>query len=95
MVMNASTVPALAAECVSSAEIAASHERWTAVRSQRFGSRDVGAACRTYAASFYDSVKMRQATTICVADADRQRHLAILDSEIEAFNDLLAAQCGG
>jgi hypothetical protein len=93
--MNASTIPALAAECASSADIAASHERWTAIRSQRFGTKDVEAACRAYAASFYDSVRIRQAASTCVANAERQRRLAVLDSEIDAFNDLLAARCSG
>jgi hypothetical protein len=37
-------------------------------------------------------VRMRHATSICLADADRRRHLAVLDSEIGAFNDLLTAR---
>jgi hypothetical protein len=48
--------------------------------------------CRAYAASFYESVTLRQTAARC---ADGQRNLAVLDSEVNAFNDLLATRCGG
>jgi hypothetical protein len=48
--------------------------------------------CRTYAASFYESVTLRQAEASC---AGGERNLAVLDAEINAFNDLLATKCGG
>jgi hypothetical protein len=37
-------------------------------------------------------VTLRQAAKTCVAG---ERNLAVLDSEINAFNDLLAKKCGG
>jgi hypothetical protein len=49
-------------------------------------------ACRAYAASFYESVMLRQAAANRV---DGERVLAVLDSAINAFNDLLATKCGG
>jgi hypothetical protein len=39
----------------------------------------------------YESVTLRQAAARCV---DGERNLAVLDSEINAFNDLLATKCG-
>jgi hypothetical protein len=51
-----------------------------------------GTASKPYAASFYESVALREAAAKCV---DGQRNLAVLDSEINAFNDLLAKKCGG
>jgi hypothetical protein len=37
-------------------------------------------------------VTLRQAAARC---ADGERDLAVLDTEINAFNDLLATKCGG
>lgn len=91
-VINASTVPSLAAECASSKDINASRARWELLRSQPAEAADKEKTCRAYAASFYESVTLRQTATRC---ADGERNLAVLDSEINAFNDLLATKCGG
>jgi len=40
-------------------------------------------------------VTARQAASVCEDGSDRQRDLDLLDSEIDAFNNLIAAQCGG
>ncbi|MBT1514053.1 MULTISPECIES: hypothetical protein [unclassified Bradyrhizobium] len=89
--INASTVPAAASQCVSPPAIAAIRAHWAAVRSQLSKATDPEAACRAYAASFYESVTTRQAAAGCTGDAD----ITALDSEINAFNDLLATRCGG
>jgi hypothetical protein len=87
--INASAVPA-ASQCASPTAIAASRTHWAAIRS-RFGkATDHEAACRAYAASFYESVTTRQAAAGCLDDVD----ISALDSEVNAFNDLLA-KCGG
>jgi hypothetical protein len=88
--INASTSPAVAAECTSM-DIDASRTRWATLRSQPDHGADSEKTCRAYAASFYESVTLRQAAAGCV---DRERNLAVLDSEINAFNDLLAKKCG-
>ena len=87
----ASIVPAVAAECTSNKDIDASRTRWTTLRSQPANAADSEKTCRAYAASFYESVALRQAAAGCV---DRERNLAVLDSEINAFNELLAKKCG-
>ena len=89
--INASTVPAAASQCASPTAIAAIRTHWAAVRSQLNKATDNEAACRAYAASFYESVTTRQAAAGCTGDAD----ITVLDSEINAFNDLLATRCGG
>ena len=87
--------PSVAAECTSTGDIAASRARWTMARNHPASSIDKETACRAYAASFYESVTMRQAVATCVRDKNHQRTLAALDSEIDAFNNLLATKCGG
>jgi hypothetical protein len=89
--INASTIPTVAAECTSNKDIDASRTRWATLRSQRANAADNEKTCRAYAASFYESVTLRQAAAGCV---DHERNLAVLDSEINAFNDLLAKNCG-
>jgi hypothetical protein len=89
--ISASTIPAVAAECTSNKDIDASCARRTTVQSQPADVADAEKTCRAYAASFYESVTLRQAAAGCV---DRERILAVLDSEINALNDLLAKKCG-
>jgi hypothetical protein len=90
--INVSAIPAVAAECTSIKDIDASRLRWETVRSQPANAAVKEITCRAYAASFYESVTLRDAAVRCAAGA---RNLAVLDSEINAFNDLLAAKCGG
>ena len=89
--INASALPAAASQCASQTAIAATRTQWAAVRSRFNNAADREAACRAYAASFYESVTTRQAAAGCTAGAD----ISALDSEINAFNDLLATKCGG
>ena len=46
------------------------------------------------AASFYESVATRQAAMTCARNADVDPDIGALDSEINAFNNLLSAKCG-
>jgi hypothetical protein len=90
--INASTIPAVAAECRSIKDIDASRSRWELLRNQTAKAADKEKICSAYAASFYESVTLRYAAAKCI---DGERTLATLDSEIDAFNDLLASKCGG
>lgn len=89
--INASTIPAVAADCTSVKEIDASRSRWELLRTQADKVADKEKICRVYAASFYESVTLRQAAANCV---DGGRAMVTLDSEINVFNDLLASKCG-
>jgi hypothetical protein len=91
-VLNWTMIAAVASECTSTKDIAVARSRWTALRSQPVGAADKENVCRAYATSFYESVTLRQLTANCV---DHEWALATLDSEINTFNDLLAARCGG
>ena len=90
--INASTIPAVAAECTSNKGIDASCARWATVQSQPANAAEKEKSCRAYAASFYQSVMLRQVATQRV---DGARVLAAIDSVINVFNDLLATKCGG
>jgi hypothetical protein len=88
----ASTIPSVAAECNSSKGSDAFCARWPAAQSQPANDEDKDKSCRAYAASFYESVMLRQ---VAANRVDGVRVLAALDSVINAFNDLLATKCGG
>jgi hypothetical protein len=90
--INASTIPALAAECGPIKDAGFSRARCASAQSQLSNADDKDKACRAYAASFYESVMLRQTAANRV---DGARVLAALDSVIDAFNDLLATKCGG
>jgi hypothetical protein len=89
------TMPAFASQCPSASQTAASRTRWAAVRKQLVTATDHDMACRIFAASFYESALARQAAVACAHAADLDPDVSALDSEINAFNDLLAAKCGG
>ena len=90
--INASTIPVVAADYTSNKYIDASRTRLATVHSQPANATDNEKICRAYAASFYESVMLRQASASRV---DGAPVLAALDSVINAFNDLLAKKCGG
>ena len=87
--INASTIPAVAAEHTSNKDIDAA--RAVTVQSRPVNAADNEKTCRAYAASFYESVVLRHAAA---GRVDGERVLAALDSVINAFNDLLATKCG-
>jgi hypothetical protein len=89
--INASTVSAVAAECTLNNDIDTAPTRFATVHSQPTNAADNDKACRAYAASFYESVMLRQAAA---RYAGGERTLALLDSVVTAFNDLLATKCG-
>jgi hypothetical protein len=95
LVTNAISIPALASDCVSTSDIAASRAHWAIVRNHPVGASENEKACRAFAISFYKSVTTRQAAEACIRSNDRQRDLAALDLEIEAFNTAIASRCGG
>ena len=94
LAIEASRTPVLAAKCAPASEIAASRTRWAAVRKQFDNATDHDLKCRVFAASFYESVMTRQMAVACARDANRDPDISALDSEIDAFNNLLAAKCG-
>ena len=48
--------------------------------------------CRAFIRQFVEAVEARQAAATCQESAARQRSLAILDGEIQTFNERIAEQ---
>jgi hypothetical protein len=88
--INASTIPAVAADCMPNKDIDALGTHWAMLRNQPASAANKEKACRAYAASLYQSVTLRQ---VAASRGDGERYLALLDSTINAFNDLLATKC--
>jgi hypothetical protein len=84
-----------ASYCGQVSELAAARFRWAAARQSRIDPVQTEKNCRAYGIHFYETVTARQAVSICRDGIDHQRVLALIDSEIDAFNNLIAAQCGG
>ena len=89
--INASTIPAVAAEFTSNKDIDASRVRREMIHSQPANAADNEKTCRAYAASFYESVVLRQAAA---GRGDGAWVLTALDSVINAFKDLFGTKCG-
>ena len=90
----ASVQTANAQSCGQTAEVAAARVRWAAVRQSRVDATNNEKNCRTYGIHFYEAVTARQAVSTC-NDLGSHAILDVLDSEIDAFNNLIAAQCRG
>ena len=87
--INAATIPGLAAESALNKDVDAARVVAANVHSKPANAADNEKTCRAYAASFYESEMLRQA-----ADrVDGARMLTALHSAISAFNDLLATKC--
>jgi hypothetical protein len=89
--INASTIPGLAAESTLNKDVNAARAVSATVHSKPANAPDNEKTCRAYAASFYRSVMLRQAAADRV---DGAWLLTALDSVINAFNDLFATKCG-
>jgi hypothetical protein len=81
--------------CGQATELAAARVRWAAVRQSRGDTPNNEKSCRAYSTYFYEAVTVRQAVSICKDGVGRQPLLDVLDAEIDAFNNLIAARCGG
>ena len=90
--INASALPAVAAECTSIKDIDTSRSCREMLRSQPTKEADKEKTCRAYATLFYEALTLRQVATTCTAG---ERNLPVLDPEINAFNNLMATKCGG
>ena len=88
--INASTIPAVAADTAANRDLV--RTRSATVHDQPTDAAENEKSCRAYAASFYQSVTLRQTAA---RYAGGGRTLALLDSVVNAFNDLLATKCSG
>jgi hypothetical protein len=81
--------------CSQLSDLPAARIRWAAVRKSRLDPDHGAENCRSYSSNFYEAVVARQAASFCRESIDRQRTLELIDSEINALNDLIAARCSG
>ena len=81
--------------CSQLSDLSAARLRWAAVRKKPVNPAHNEESCRSYGTNFFEAVTTRQAASFCRDSIDRQRTLELLDSEINAFNDLIARQCSG
>ena len=84
-----------ASVCGQLRDLSAARLRWEAVRKSRVDPAKSEMSCRSYGTNFVEAVTVRQAAVTCRDGIDRQRLLELLDSEIDAFNDLIATRCSG
>ena len=88
--INASTIPGLAAEPRLNKDVNAARAVLATVQSKPDNAADNEKTCRALAASSYESVMRRAAA----GRVDGARVLTALDSVIDAFKGLLATKCG-
>ena len=79
--------------CNQLSQLSSSRLRWAAARKSRIDSAQSAESCRSYSSNFFEAVTARQAAFFCWHGIDRERILELLDSEIDAFNDLIATHC--
>jgi hypothetical protein len=89
--------PVMAAKvsyCAQAHDSAGARLKW-ALESQRDGKTlQKDDSCRAYRSEFYEAAVIRQNIRHCEQDDIRQRALEVIDTEINAFNDLIATYCG-
>ncbi len=95
LIVPAITAGAGTAGCSQLPDLSATRLRWAGVRKSRVDPDRSEESCRSYRSNFFEAVTTRQAASVCRDGADRVRTLELLDTEIEAFNDLIATQCSG
>jgi hypothetical protein len=95
LIAPAITAGAATSGCNQLSDLSAARLRWAAVRKSNVDPGHSDESCRSYRSNFFEAVTTRQAATFCTDGADRRRTLALLDTDIEAFNDLIATQCSG
>jgi hypothetical protein len=91
--LTASSVEA--SYCGQSFDVAAARNRWAVARHRSVDPGHYDESCRAYGNQFFEAVTARKDASICQDGLERQRTLEMLDAEIDAFNNLIAAQCGG
>jgi hypothetical protein len=81
--------------CGHTSQLAGARLRWQGASQSPTDPALADKYCRAFWIQFYEAVTARQATSVCQDGIDHQHDLVLLDSEIEAFNALIAAQCDG
>jgi hypothetical protein len=91
VLINASTIPGLAAESTSNKDVDPTLPVSATLRGKPANTADSEKTCLAYAASFHESMMLRRAAA---GRVDGARVSTALDFVINAFNDLMATKCG-
>ena len=91
VLINASTIPGLAAESTSNKDIGPTLPVSATLHRKPANAADSEKTCLAHAVSLHESVMLRRAAAGHVNGA---RVLTTVDFVINAFNDLLATKCG-
>jgi hypothetical protein len=94
LLSSATSSKADPANCSRISELRSAHSRWAAARQTPVDPAHNDEACRAYGTQFYEAVTTRHAVSLCSGRLESEQELGLLDSEIDAFNNLIAAQCG-
>ena len=79
--------------CNQLSHLSSARLRWAALRKSRADPGDNEENCRSYRSNYFEAVMTRYEASFCGNVIDRHRVLELLDSEIDAFNDLIATHC--
>jgi hypothetical protein len=81
--------------CNQLSHLSSARIRWAALRKSRPDPVHKEESCLSYRSNYFEAVMTRHEASFCAGVVNRQRVLELLDSEIEALNDLIATQCSG
>ena len=81
--------------CGQAFDVAAARTRWAVARQSSVDPAHYDETCRAYGNQFFEAVTARQTASNCEGGDKRQQILEVLDAEIDAFNNLIAARCRG
>jgi hypothetical protein len=79
--------------CSQLSDLSAARLRWAAARKKPADPDHNEESCGSYGTNFFEAVTTLQAASVCTEGLDRERTLELLDSEINAFNELIGTQC--
>jgi hypothetical protein len=95
ILLDPAIAPAAVMGCNQLSHLSSARLRWAAVRKSRADPVHKEESCLSYRSNYFEAVMTRHEASVCGGVIDRQRVLELLDSEIEALNDLIATQCSG
>jgi hypothetical protein len=95
LVFPAAASPGEGAYCSQVYEGVVTRLRWALANQKNLDASQIEGSCIIYRGQFYDAAVMRQTASRCEDNRTRQQTLSVLDAEIDAFNELIAAHCDG
>jgi hypothetical protein len=95
LLADLTVISAAYASCNQASEISTARVRWASIRQHGVDTGHTQESCRVFSNIFFEAVQRRHVASICEEGATRQNDLELLDADIDSFNNLIAAHCGG